>query len=86
MMGILFYGLFGALTIGAAYLVKTEVPAFSDVSEGSEGAPGIQHAWGRRHAPSRRSALNGAALLFLFAALAHPARRKQRRAARQRAD
>ena len=69
MMGILFYGLFGALTIGAAYLVKTEVPAFSDVSEGSEGAPGIQHAWGRRHAPSRRSALNGAALLFLFAAL-----------------
>ncbi|HJC22931.1 MAG TPA: EpsG family protein [Candidatus Eisenbergiella merdavium] len=69
MMGILFYGLFGALTIGAAYLVKTEVPAPWDVSEGSGGAPGIQHAWGRRHAPSRRSALNGAALLFLFAAL-----------------
>lgn len=56
MMGILFYGFIGILTIGAACLVKTEYV----LDEGCRD---------RRYFLNRRSFLNGTALLFLFMVL-----------------
>lgn len=56
MMGILFYGFIGILTIGAACLVKTEYA----LDEGCRD---------RRYFLNRRSFLNGTALLFLFMVL-----------------
>ena len=56
MMGILFYGFIGILTIGAACLVKTEYALDEGCREG-------------RYILNRRSFLNKSALLFLFTVL-----------------
>lgn len=56
MMGILFYGFIGILTIGAACLVKIEYVLDEGCREG-------------RYILNRRSFLNGTALLFLFTVL-----------------
>lgn len=56
MMGILFYGFIGILTIGAACLVKTEYVLDEGCREG-------------RYILNRRSFLNKSALLFLFTVL-----------------
>ena len=66
MMGILLYGFIGVLTIGAAWLVKTEYGSLPD-SGGASGAGRLRPGTGGRM--TRRRALNVSALLFLFVVL-----------------
>ena len=76
MKGILFYGCVGVLTVGAAWLVKTEYggPANRYTyrrNEAGRSAAGGEMAGGRMagRRMTRRRAMNASVLLFLFMVL-----------------